>query len=73
MTQAELGKRIGLSGDAIRHFEKTGKTIAFPAKVALCALMECPPDWIFDSDELTVAREVHRLFVVNEEAGGAAA
>lgn len=73
ITQAALGEQIGLSGDAIRHFENTGKTIALPSKVALCRVMECPLDWILENDELIVAREIHRLLDEDAHSGGAAA
>ena len=61
MTQAALGGRAGLSGDAIRHFENSDKTIALDAKVGLCHVMGCPLAWLLSPSEMEMAHRIRDL------------
>ena len=60
-SHTEVGELVGLSGDAIRHFESSGKTISLAARVGLCREMDCPLSWLLSPEQMALARRIHDL------------
>lgn len=46
ITQEELGKLSGLSGQWISHFERDGRLPSIPNAIRLCEALGCSMDWL---------------------------
>jgi len=75
VTQDSLGRDVGVSGSAIRHFENgtEGFDLSLHVKVRLSRRTGVALAWLLNPDELSTVRQAYELLGEDNDGAGAAA
>lgn len=71
LTQAELGRKVGISGSYIRHYEIGSKDLPVPVKIRLATLTGIPLETLLTPEQKAIALATARaIFEKTPAAGG---